>query len=164
MVHRISGISVILLLILALSGCAAPGPSEIAKPSDISLEQALKSVGDGLNQMYSAQNGLKTGLIPAEVTVTFNLGVSAKNSTTLSLDFSRTIGSAVSKAGLSNEQSSDGLRNNSVTIRFVNLLALPESSLLQKKSAAEISALLKALSDKEGGLHTFVQPPQRLDK
>jgi hypothetical protein len=110
--------------------------------------------------MYEAQAGLKTGLVPTEVSVSFNLGVSAKDSSKLTLDFSRASEAAVkkeSKAGLEVETSSEGSRANVITVKFVNLLALPESSIVQKKSAAEVEKLIDAL--RKSGITTFsIQP------
>jgi hypothetical protein len=104
-------------------------------------------------------------LVPTEVSVSFNLGVSAKDSSKLTLDFSRAFEAAVkkeSKGRLDVETSSEGSRANVVTVKFVNLLALPESSIVQKKSAAEVGALIKALQD--SGIQTNSKPSNGLNQ
>jgi hypothetical protein len=114
--------------------------------------------------MHEAQAGLKTGLVPTEVSVSFNLGVSAKDSSKLTLDFSRASEAAVkkgSKAGLEVETSSEGSRANAITVKFVNLLALPESSIVQKKSAAEVKQLIEAL--RASGIDIFFIPKEALN-
>jgi hypothetical protein len=116
--------------------------------------------------MHKAQEGLKTGLVPTEVSVSFNLGVSAKDSSKLTLDFSRASEAAVkkeSKAGLDVGTSSEGSRANVITVKFVNLLALPESSIVQKKSASEVQDLIDAL--RESGIQIqSIQPGKDLTR
>ncbi|MFT3759026.1 hypothetical protein [Thauera sp.] len=143
-------------VLLLVQGCASLKPEEIARPSEVTLEQALKSVGQGLNEMHIAQSGLRTGLLPTEVSVTFNLGVSAKDSSKLTLDFGKTVGVTDIKAGASVEGSSEGTRANSITVKFLNLLVLPESSLAQKKKPEEIEAIIKVL--KSAGIDIFFVP------
>lgn len=138
-----------LFLSILMVGCASLSPADVAKPSDITLESALKSVGQGLNDMYVAQKGLKTGLIPTEVTVTFNLSVSASDSKTLALDFTK----AASKVGINSEQAAEADRSNSVIVKFVNILVLPTDSLLQKKSSEDIGKILQVLERE--GIKTF---------
>jgi hypothetical protein len=148
-----------LLVVLLIQGCASFSPGQIVKPSEVTLEQALTSLGTGLSAMHMAQAGLRTGLLPAEVTVSFNLGVSANDSSKLTLDFSRASEAAVkvgAEAGLEVEQSSQGSRANAITVKFVNLLTLPESSIVQKKSPAEVQALINAL--RASGIDIFFVP------
>jgi hypothetical protein len=141
-----------LFTLVLVQGCVLLRPDEVVQPSEVTLEEALTSVGRGLRRMHEAQGGLKTGLVPTEVSVSFNLGVSAKDSSKLTLDFSRAFEAAVkkeSKAGLEAETSSEGSRANVITVKFVNLLALPESSIVHKKSAAEVKELINALQESD---------------
>jgi hypothetical protein len=154
-----------LFTLVLVQGCAPLRPDEVVQPSEVTLEEALTSVGRGLLNMHKAQEGLKTGLVPTEVSVSFNLGVSAKDSSKLTLDFSRASEAAVkkeSKVGLEVETSSEGSRANVITVKFVNLLALPESSIVQKKSASEIKDLISAL--RESGIQTYSKPIKGLNQ
>lgn len=68
-------IIVLVILIIALAGCAS---TVVPKPSAITLESAMASVGTGLLQMREAEKGLRTGLIADEVQVTFNISASGE--------------------------------------------------------------------------------------
>jgi hypothetical protein len=57
---------VFVILTLTLAGCCC---IVVPKPSSISLESAMQSVGTGLAQMRKAEGDLRTGLIPDEVEV-----------------------------------------------------------------------------------------------
>lgn len=46
-----------MLCLMPLSGCF----QQVAKPSDITLVQAMKEVGEGLNAMRKAQGDIKQG-------------------------------------------------------------------------------------------------------
>jgi hypothetical protein len=129
------------VIALAFQGCASLAPVDVIRPSEISVDAALKSIGTGLKEMQIAQDGLKTGLFVSEATATIVLGVSASDASKLTLDFSK---SSI-EAGASKEGKSEGKRENTITVKFVNLLSAPESSLIQKKTPAEIAAIIKAL-------------------
>lgn len=145
----------------ALSGCGALTPVKVVgDPSEVTVEQALKSVGDGLRDMRVAIGENKTGLIPAEVTINFKLAASATANGKLTVDLSVPLTSAGAagsgKVGASAEQTSAGSRSNEISIRFVNLLLVPKETLATIRSAAEIDALIKAL--KENDITTYVAP------
>jgi hypothetical protein len=138
---------------LALQGCTSLAPVDVIRPSEISVDSALKSIGSGLKEMQLAQDGLKTGLFVSEATATIVLGVSASDSSKLTLDFSK---SSID-AGASKEGKSEGKRENTITVKFVNLLTAPENSLIHKKSPAEIAAIIKALEN--AGIKIFLMQP-----
>lgn len=69
------------LVASVLAGCCSS--RSMPAPGAISLEDAMKSVGTGLVAMHAAEGGLKTGLVPSEVTVTFNISASATDASKL---------------------------------------------------------------------------------
>ena len=133
-----------------MSGCASFTPVKVVgDPSEVTVEEALKSVGKGLNEMRLAIGENKTGLVTAEVIVNFKLAASAKDAGKLTVDLSVPIASAGAagsgKLGASAEQSSEGSRSNEITIKFVNLLLLPKDTLATLKNAMQIGELIMML-------------------
>jgi len=133
-----------------MSGCASFTPVKVVgDPSEVTVEEALKSVGKGLNEMRLAIGENKTGLVTAEVIVNFKLAASAKDAGKLTVDLSVPIASAGAagsgKLGASAEQSSEGSRSNEITIKFVNLLLLPKDTLATLKNAKQIGELIMML-------------------
>ncbi len=146
----------IAMLAIAASGCASLRPSDLANPSEVTLENALGEVGNGLKKLYDAEQGLKVGLIPSEIEVKFNLAASAKDSGKLSIDLSKSVPEPIkkeTKVGGSIEQSSEGERSNTITVKFINILMIPKETLAQTKSPSDLAMLLKEW--KQGGYETF---------
>lgn len=125
----LSFISVCIPLSLTLIGCAENG---VTKPSDVTLEQGMQSVGRGLALMKAAEieaaktNGLSpnfnTGLLPSEATVTFNIAAAASNSNQLMIDLSAPPTIPVKASGSDTFSSSaSGSRANQITIKFSSL-------------------------------------------
>lgn len=108
-------------LIALLTGCATTVES---KPGKITLEQAMSSLGRGLVQLKQAQiqqnNGqdFKSGLLPAEAEVTFNVTASGEQSGKLFVEVSNT---PVSKAGADIGTSYSASRGNQITVKFRNI-------------------------------------------
>lgn len=144
-----------------LAGCASFTPVKVVgEPSEVTIEQALVSVGNGLTRMRDAIGTDKTGLIPAEVTVTFKLAASAKDSGKLTVDLSVPITSGgtagTASAGGEATQSSEGSRSNEITIKFVNLLVVPTNTLATAKDAKQIDELIQMLM--KHGITTMFTP------
>lgn len=155
------GIVALALCAVVPTGCASLRPSALVTPSEVTLENALEEVGRGLKKMYDAEQGLKVGLIPSEIEVKFNLAASAKDSGKLTIDLSKSVPEPIkkeTKVGGSIEQSSEGERSNTMTVKFVNILMIPKDTLAQTKSSADLSALLKAWKD-VGGNTWYSAPP-----
>ena len=133
-----------------MGGCASFTPVKVVgDPSEVTVEEALKSVGKGLNEMRLAIGEHKTGLMTAEVTVNFKLAASAKDAGKLTVDLSVPLTSAGAagsgKLGASAEQSAEGSRSNEITIRFVNLLLIPKETLATLKDPKQIGELIMML-------------------
>ena len=141
---------------LLLSACAAT--KVVPEPSDITLESAMKSVGEGLKQMKEAQGDIKTGLLPSEVIVTFNVTASASDNSKLAITASTPQAPPLPVSGsLTGEMGSaiSAARGNVITIKFTNLLFAPEKLLLTTKTSAEVVEILKALKDE--GITVYIQ-------
>jgi hypothetical protein len=137
---------VLVLAAFSLSGCAAG--QIVPKPSDITLQAAMKSVGQGLKEMKEAQGDIKTGLLPSEVIVTFNVTASATDSSKLAVSVSSPQMPQVPVSGSITGDASSAIsaaRGNVVTIKFTNLLFAPKDQLITMKAANEIETILKAL-------------------
>jgi len=140
---------------LSMSACATG--KVVPEPSNITLEAAMKSVGEGLKQMKDAQGDIKTGLLPSEVTVTFNVTASASDSSKLVITASTPQAPQLPVSGsLTGDLSSaiSAARGNVVTIKFMNLLFAPKEQLLTIKTAKEIEEILKTL--KAQGVTVYV--------
>jgi hypothetical protein len=140
----------------SMSACATG--KVVPDPSNITLEAAMKSVGEGLKQMKEAQGDIKTGLLPSEVTVTFNVTASASDNSKLALTVSTPQATQLPLSGsLTGDVSSaiSAARGNVITIKFTNLLFAPQNQFLTTKTAKEIEEILKTL--KGEGVTLFVK-------
>jgi hypothetical protein len=135
-----------ILVAASLSMFACATGKVVPTPSDITLEAAMKSVGDGLRLMKEAQGEIKTGLLPSEVTITFNVTASASDSTKLAIAVSTPQQVPVS-GSLTGDLSSaiSAARGNVITIKFTNILFAPKDHLVTTKSATDINAILDVL-------------------
>jgi hypothetical protein len=108
-----------------ISGC---NTGQFGKPTSISLEQALTSVGTGLAGMREAQRAVPGagGLIPSAVTITFDVGASATDNGSLNIQASAPTSSPVTvTAGGTAGTTISTNRSNSVTVTLTNILFAP---------------------------------------
>lgn len=143
---------------LSMSACATG--KIVPDPSNITLEAAMKSVGEGLKQMRDAEGGVKTGLLPSEVTVTFNVTASATDSKNLVIASSTTQAAQLPVSGSLTGDLSSAIsvnRGNVITIKFTNLLFTPKELFLTTKSPEDIAKILKTLNAE--GITIFLKPP-----
>lgn len=147
---------------LLISGCSLFEP--VTKPSEVTLEQALASVGSGLKVMHEAEKGTKTGLIASEVTVTFAIAASKDVAGKLTVDLSKTLSggdvSSTSTQGGSLEAKSVQSRSNNITVKFINLMMIPKETLAYQKSASELIQVMQA--PETAGWTVFVAPASPL--
>ena len=134
----------------ALGGCASLTPAKIVgEPSEVTVEEALTSVGEGLRAMRVSIGENKTGLVPAEVIVTFKLAASATEEGKLTIDLAvpaAPVGGAASGSARADAgRTAEGSRSNEITVRFVNVLLLPKDTLATARDAREIGELLEVL-------------------
>tara|TARA_B100000530_G_C15928665_1_gene475973 strand:+ start:1358 stop:1900 length:543 start_codon:yes stop_codon:yes gene_type:complete len=142
---------------LALAGCASISPPDLVKPSEVTLEQALASVGAGLYQMKEQQKDMKTGLIAESVEVTFNLAASAEDSGRLTIDLTKSVAAEEltrgREIGAEQTSSSNSSRSNAITIKFKNILTIPKDTLVHAKSPDDLANII--LLPAAGGWTTF---------
>lgn len=133
------------LLMLLVPSCASR--SVVPKPTSITLEQALGSVGTGLRTMKENLGETKTGLLPTEATVTFVISASGNDKNTLVLGLApipiSSIGSSL-KVDNTTETVMAAQRSNTITIKFENIAKM--------QNPKDVIAALKA-----AGITTFSQ-------
>ena len=124
-----------LCAVMLFTGCCST--NNVAKPSNITLVNALRDVGTGLAEMKAAElsafatnkvlnptgtNDFITGLFPAEVDVTFNVTAGASNANQLSLDLNASAPSVPVGGKISDtySTSSTAARGNQITVKFMS--------------------------------------------
>jgi hypothetical protein len=134
------------IIISLLTGCAT---YVVPQPSAITLESAMYSVGTGLREMRRGEGDLRTGLIPEEVTVTFNISASGEQGGKLYVEVSPIPLGAVpikGNAGGDLSTSYTAQRGNQITIKFKNLL-FADPKKTQFKDSVETQKMFDLLSD-----------------
>lgn len=140
--------------LLGSTGCK----SVVPEPGKITLQQAMKDVGEGINLMYEERaKGPKTGLLPSEVSVAFNISASSSKEGKLYVEAGANIGEVVeiAKAGAEAGAKLQATRGNVVTVKFTNIFFTPEKTLITTKSPDDIEKLLAVLE--KAGFKLLVQ-------
>ncbi len=127
--------SIFTLVTAIFSGCCST--DRVAKPSSISVVQALTDVGAGLaamkiaelqaltNAVLGGKSDYITGLFPAEVVVTFNVTASASNTNALVIDLNAGPFPSIpvgGKVGGALSSQSAASRGNQITLKFTSAL------------------------------------------
>jgi hypothetical protein len=133
-----------MVLLLPLPGCF----QQVTKPSEITLVEAMKQVGQGLAAMREEQGDIRTGLIAESAEVTFKITADSKSGGELKVDLAAPVVSdGIGVTGsLSGERS--GGRSNTVTIKFKNLLTLPKDTIGYMAATAQVNEKVKSGGDK----------------
>ncbi|TWC27724.1 MULTISPECIES: hypothetical protein [unclassified Pseudomonas] len=114
-----------MFFLIPLSGCL----QQVTKPSEITLVEAMREVGEGLAAMREAQGDVRTGLIAESAEVTFKISADAKNGGKLKVDLAApAVSDGVGVGGELSAERTSG-RSNTVTVKFKNLLTLPKDSV-----------------------------------
>ncbi|MBB2754543.1 UNVERIFIED_ORG: hypothetical protein GGI57_005278 [Rhizobium aethiopicum] len=135
-----SGFAATVFCCLALQGCAAFSPSDLAKPTSLSVEEALSDVGRGFAGMKHElrRSDLKLGLYPCKVTVNLNVTASAEQGGKLVLDASTApttttttaLVNTVSASGhVEQVNSSSASRGNTVVVEMYSVACTPKDTL-----------------------------------
>lgn len=108
---------------ILLVGCGTYTPREVADPSAITLKAALVDVADSLNEMRArTQPRDKFGLIPDEVTVTFNIAAHGTNTGKLNVTASGVpLSPGTLGASADNTQVAESNRGNQIIVKFKNI-------------------------------------------
>lgn len=122
----VKGVAPVALFALALEGCAAYTPVDVAKPSKIDLVSATTDVARSLVAMRDElkNQDLKTGLIVDQVDVDLNVTASADQggSQKLTIDAAKTALSGVGlTADVAGTQNSSANKGNTIHITFKNI-------------------------------------------
>ena len=140
---------VIALLVCSLFGCATK--TVVSDPKKITFEAAMEQVANGLNRMYDiGKDHPKSGLVPSEVTIDFNISADATDTGKLSIDAGANVLDPlqVTKAGAEIGSTIKAVRGNKITIKFTNIFVTDtKDSLIMVKKPEEIAQLLKTLKD-----------------
>lgn len=118
-----SGGYAIAFLPFFLAGCGTYTPREVADPTSITLRDALIDVADSLEAMRQQTRPRdKFGLIPDEVTVTFNIQAHGTNTGHASLNVNGSPIPGTTLGGtIENTLVSDSNRGNQIVVKLKNL-------------------------------------------
>lgn len=123
-IYPASRFFVLLPMFVLLSACGSFRPVDVAKPSEITVEEGMRQVASGIATMRDTlkERNARPGLIVDEATIVFNVTASSTDTRNLKIDVSRPATAEV--IGL-NGTASDTLvgtatRGNTITIKLKN--------------------------------------------
>ena len=108
----------------------------------------MEEVAAGLNKMYDIRkDSPKSGLLPTEVTIIFNISASGKDEGKLYIEAGATGADVlkITKAGADVSSTIEASRGNTVTIKFANILLAPKDTLIMIKTPDDITKLFEAI-------------------
>ena len=117
------------------------------------LREAMEEVATGLNRMYEIRaNSPKSGLLPSEVTVVFNISASATDKSKLYIEAGAKAAEIFKVTGAGAEVGTQvaAARGNTVTVKFTNVLFAPKDTLVMHKSPEDLKKLLEVI--KQSGI------------
>jgi len=150
-VRRLFVILAILIGMIAITGCATT--TVVPEPGKITLREAMEEVATGLNRMYEIRaNSPKSGLLPSEVTVVFNISASATDKSKLYIEAGAKAAEIFKVTGAGAEVGTQvaAARGNTVTVKFTNVLFAPKDTLVMHKSPEDLKKLLEVI--KQSGI------------
>jgi len=119
---------------LWLAGCGFYLPADVAKPGDITLENAMRDTGRSLvalrNELREGQ--YRSGLIADEVTVAFNVSAGANMENKLTIDATQPAkAGAFLLTGLKDEfaLSNTAARGNTITVKLKNIYTIQANKI-----------------------------------
>jgi hypothetical protein len=154
--HLLNKAVLITINVMFISGCAAT--KVVPEPGKITLQAAMEEVATGLNKMYEIRKDYpKSGLLPTEVTVVFNISASGKDEGKLYVEAGATGADflKITKAGVDVNSTIEASRGNTVTIKFTNILFAPKDTLIMNKTPDEIDKLLETI--KKAGISELLK-------
>ncbi|MGO4570161.1 hypothetical protein AB4Z52_35335 [Rhizobium sp. 2YAF20] len=109
-------------VVICMTGCAST-PTEVAKPTDITLGEAVNQVATSLHSLQNEyKDQPKVGLMADSATVTFVVAASSTNTRGATLNVAAPLTAGNLTAGLSDSLVSNGNRGNTVVIQFKNIM------------------------------------------
>jgi hypothetical protein len=103
--------------------------------SEITLEQAMRSVGVGLRELREEAGEPKTGLMPSSVDITFNVTATGKDDGKLVIERA-TLGSQL-----------EATRGNTITLTLSNILFAEKGVLLYDKDAKQLGDIISTIKE-----------------
>ena len=137
--------AILVINVIFLSGCATT--HIVPQPGKITLQAAMEEVATGLNKMYDIRKDYpKSGLMPTEATIVFNISASATDEGKLYIEAGANIDVLkIAKVGAETSSKIEASRGNTVTIKFANILLAPKDTLIMTKTSDDIEKLFKAI-------------------
>ena len=118
---------ILALSVITFSGCTTLRPETVVTPSEVTVEDALRTVGKGISGLKEELNAknIITGLLVDEVQLTLNLTSKATDSKTLAVDISKTLASGTPGIGgkvfgLTSVETAEGSRGSVLIIKLKN--------------------------------------------
>ena len=146
-------------LIVLLAGCASFSPNEVANPSQLTIDNAMQSIGEGFIKMQAALSGNKMGLWPCRVTTTLNVSASADQGGKLVLDTTikppSDVVTAEIKGHAEQANNSSGTRGNTISVEMYNVACLPKDTIGYDKPD-KVGLVLDALKDSSNSSPLFL--------
>lgn len=137
---RIKSLSFVVTLAITVAGCCST--KDVADSKSITVDDALKQVGQGLRDMHDAAHPgtdkSSFGLFVDEVDVTFNVTTTADNKLVLSADAQPPAITGL-KVGGSYTNGTQATRGNTITVKLQNPLFAPTGTLAHDIFVPEIT-------------------------
>lgn len=150
-------LAVSVTVIISMTGCCSN--RVVAKPGQISLKEAMTSIGEGFAAMKKAEGSNRTGLYPESVTVTFNISAGSSDANGLTVDLNAGAGTASPVSGSvggSISNSFTAQRANQITVTFKNVLNLnPSNSSVT--NAKDLQNMLNVIDAPDNNSNVFLQ-------
>ena len=144
-----------ILITCSFIGCST---GHVAKPSNVTLVEALRDVGAGLaafkaaelemvatnaylRQTYGTNGDFITGLMPSELDVTFNVTESASHKNELALDLHAPVvaSAAGGKLGATLDTQSAPSRGNQITLKFNSIFFTSTTTTTTSTNGAKVA-------------------------
>lgn len=144
--RKLALIAEFLMIGLVLSGCN--NVQKFGEPNKITFEAAMTQLATGLNSVYDIRKDHpKSGLVPSEVTIEFNIAAGGKEANKLYLEAAIPAVN-IAKAGFEANSAYEASRGNKITIKFVNLFLCNSKDSLVDKEPNKLAKLIEVLSGK----------------
>lgn len=129
------------IALVPLAGCAAFTPFDLANPTNLTVEDALRDVGAGfagMREELDQRRGLKLGLYPCKVTVNLNVTADAAQGGKLTLDASTApsqttstthVNTVTASGHVEQTNTSTAHRGNTVVVEMYSVPCIPKDTL-----------------------------------
>jgi hypothetical protein len=123
---------------LVCAGCCSSHPR-----SELTVQEAMRQVAEGLNAFSAAKLDQRSGLMPEEVTVVLNLTEARSRSGGAQAG----VADGPAKLLVDFSQQRTETRGNQITFKFQNVLLAEKNAIVGSKSPDEIASLLQGITN-----------------